>query len=56
MAFGHFIRREREGQAMTLTELAWQVEVSIAYLSRTEREPTPQTEAGPRRRAVRRRR
>jgi HTH-type transcriptional regulator, competence development regulator len=38
MAFGHYIRREREGQAMTLTELARRVEVSIAYLSRIERE------------------
>jgi predicted transcriptional regulator len=38
MAFGHYIRCEREGQAMTLTELARRVEVSIAYLSRIERE------------------
>ena len=38
MAFGKYIRREREGQEMTLTELARQVEVSIAYLSRIERE------------------
>jgi HTH-type transcriptional regulator, competence development regulator len=38
MAFGHYIRREREGQAMTLTELVRRVEVSIAYLSRIERE------------------
>jgi len=29
MAFGKYIRREREGQEMTLTELARQVEVSI---------------------------
>lgn len=38
MAFGRFIRREREERAMTLTELARRVEVSIAYLSRIERE------------------
>ena len=38
MAFGKYIRREREGQEMTLTELARLVEVSIAYLSRIERE------------------
>ncbi|MGD0636168.1 MAG: helix-turn-helix transcriptional regulator [Beijerinckiaceae bacterium] len=38
MAFGKYIRREREGREMTLTELARQVEVSIAYLSRIERE------------------
>ena len=38
MAFGRFIRREREEREMTLTELARRVEVSIAYLSRIERE------------------
>ena len=38
MAFGTLIRREREGRQMTLTELARQVDVSIAYLSRIERE------------------
>ena len=38
MAFGKYIRRAREGRDMTLTELARQVEVSIAYLSRIERE------------------
>ena len=29
MAFGKYIRREREGRDMTLTELARRVEVSI---------------------------
>jgi len=38
MAFGKYLRREREGLNMTLTELARRVEVSIAYLSRIERE------------------
>ena len=38
MAFGHYLRREREGRDMTLTELARRVDVSIAYLSRIERE------------------
>ena len=38
MAFGHYIRRQREGRDMTLTELARLVDVSIAYLSRIERE------------------
>ena len=38
MAFGTIIRREREGRDMTLTELARQIDVSIAYLSRIERE------------------
>ena len=38
MAFGHYIRRQREGRDMTLTELARRVDVSIAYLSRIERE------------------
>lgn len=38
MGFGHYIRRRREARDMTLTELARRVEVSIAYLSRIERE------------------
>ena len=38
MAFGHYIRRQREGRDMTLTELARRVEISIAYLSQIERE------------------
>ena len=38
MAFGKYIRREREGRDMTLTELARRVEVSIADLSQIERE------------------
>ena len=38
MAFGHYIRRQREAREMTLTELARRVDVSIAYLSRIERE------------------
>jgi transcriptional regulator with XRE-family HTH domain len=38
MAFGHYLRRQREGRDMTLTELARRVDVSIAYLSRIERE------------------
>ena len=38
MAFGHYIRRQREERDMTLTELARRVEISIAYLSRIERE------------------
>ena len=38
MAFGKYLRREREGLDMTLTELAQWIEVSIAYLSRIERE------------------
>ena len=38
MSFGKYIRRAREGQKMTLTELARQVAVSIAYLSRIERD------------------
>lgn len=38
MAFGHYIRRQREGRDMTLTELARRLEISIAYLSRIERE------------------
>ena len=50
MAFGKYIRREREGQEMTLTKLARQVEVPIAYLSRIERErenPPPDPPNGP---------
>ena len=38
MAFGHYIRRQREERDMTLTALARRVEISIAYLSRIERE------------------
>jgi transcriptional regulator with XRE-family HTH domain len=38
MAFGHYLRREREERDITLTELARRVDVSIAYLSRIERE------------------
>lgn len=38
MAFGKYIRGEREGRDMRLTELARRVEVSIADLSRIERE------------------
>ena len=38
MAFGHYIRRQREGRDMTLTELARRIDISIAYLSRIERE------------------
>ena len=39
MAFGRFIRREREEREMAaLTELARRVDISIAYLSRIERE------------------
>ena len=38
MAFGHSLRRQREEREMTLTELARRVEISIAYLSRIERE------------------
>ena len=38
MAFGHYIRRQREERDMTLTELARRLEISIAYLSRIERE------------------
>jgi transcriptional regulator with XRE-family HTH domain len=38
MAFGHYLRRAREGREMTLTELARRVGISIAYLSRIERD------------------
>ncbi len=38
MSFGRIIRREREAQAMTLCDLARRVGISIAYLSRIERE------------------
>jgi len=30
MAFGHYLRRQREEREMTLTELARRVEISIA--------------------------
>jgi transcriptional regulator with XRE-family HTH domain len=38
VAFGKYLRREREEREMTLTELARRVDISIAYLSRIERE------------------
>src|SRR5262245_63393583 len=38
MSFGHYLRRAREGREMTLTDLARRVGISIAYLSRIERE------------------
>jgi transcriptional regulator with XRE-family HTH domain len=38
MASGHYLRRQREERDMTLTELARRVEISIAYLSRIERQ------------------
>lgn len=40
MAFGKYIggERERDGRGMMLTELAQRVEISMAYLSRIERE------------------
>ena len=38
MSFGKLIRGAREERDMTVTELARQVEVSIAYLSRIERD------------------
>ena len=38
MAFGKYLRREREEREMTLTELARRVDISIAYRSRIERE------------------
>ena len=38
MAFGKYLRRERDEREMTLTELARRVDISIAYLSRIERE------------------
>lgn len=38
MAFGRYIRRAREERALTITEVARRLEISIAYLSRIERE------------------
>lgn len=38
MAFGSFIRERREQAGRTLTEVAAEVEISIAYLSRIERD------------------
>src|SRR4051794_31903810 len=38
MAFGKYLRREREKRKVTLTELARRLDMSIAYLSRIERE------------------
>lgn len=38
MAFGRYIRRVREQRALTVTEVAKRLDISIAYLSRIERE------------------
>jgi DNA-binding XRE family transcriptional regulator len=38
MAFGRYIRRAREQRALTVTEVAKRLDISIAYLSRIERE------------------
>ena len=38
MAFGRYIRRAREQRALTITEVARRLDISIAYLSRIERE------------------
>jgi transcriptional regulator with XRE-family HTH domain len=38
MAFGQYLRRVREEKGATLTEVARKIDVSIAYLSRIERE------------------
>ena len=38
MAFGRYIRRSREERALTVTEVARRLDISIAYLSRIERE------------------
>jgi transcriptional regulator with XRE-family HTH domain len=38
VAFGRYIRRAREERALTITEVARRLEISIAYLSRIERE------------------
>ncbi len=38
MTFGRYLRRERERREVTLTELARRAEISIAYLSRIERD------------------
>ena len=38
MGFGRYIRQERELREMTLSDVAGQAGISIAYLSRIERE------------------
>lgn len=38
MSFGQYIRRAREQRALTLIEVASELEISIAYLSRIERD------------------
>lgn len=38
MPFGRYLRQTREDRAITLTDLARRVHVSIPYLSRIERE------------------
>jgi transcriptional regulator with XRE-family HTH domain len=38
VAFGRYIRRVREQRALTVTEVAKRLDISIAYLSRIERE------------------
>lgn len=38
MTFGRFIRRVREERALTITEVARRLDISIAYLSRIERD------------------
>jgi transcriptional regulator with XRE-family HTH domain len=38
VAFGRYIRRVREQRALTVTEVAKRSDISIAYLSRIERE------------------
>jgi HTH-type transcriptional regulator, competence development regulator len=38
MSFGRYIRREREARALTLIDLAAQLDISPPYLSRIERD------------------
>ena len=38
MAFGRYIRRTREQRELTITEVARRLDISVAYLSRIERE------------------
>jgi transcriptional regulator with XRE-family HTH domain len=38
MPFGRYLRETREDRAITLTELARRIQISIPYLSRIERE------------------
>jgi HTH-type transcriptional regulator, competence development regulator len=38
MSFGKYLRSEREGRGVKLADLAAQVEISIPYLSRIERD------------------